>query len=403
MLNIILYFQVHQPCRLARYSFFNIGQSEQYFDDQLNASIINKVSEKCYLPANKLLFELIEKFDGKFKMAFSITGAIIEQLRHFRPDVLDSFRKLGSTGHVEFLGETYYHSLASLFNEDEFLEQVKMHSQLMRDEFAHDPTTFRNTELIYSDQTAETIAKLPHFKTILTEGADKILNWRSPLYAYKTWQGKQLLLLKYYSLADDIAFRFSDKNWTSYPLTVDKFTHWLEKLMLIEKQKRNLYVNLFMDYETFGEHQWADTGIFNFLGHLPQYALKNPCIRFIQPAQVAETLNYEPANLSIAQTISWADSERDLSAWLSNPLQANAANTFYEILEKIKNTGNQQLLETARKLSTSDLFYYMCTKYFQDGDVHKYFSPYSSPENAYIYFMNVLADLENRIPEEITV
>lgn len=403
MLNIILYFQVHQPSRLSHYRVMDIGASDRYFDDDLNKAILDKVSQKCYLPTNRLLTDLIKKYEGRFKVAFSITGAFIDQLRRFRPDVLDSFRQLARTRSVEFIGETYYHSLASLFDEDEFIEQVRMHSELMVEQFDYNPVTFRNTELIYNDKIADLVLKMPNFKTILTEGADKILDWRSPLYAYSTHSKKQILLLKYYWLSDDIAFRFSDKNWGQYPLTVDRFVHWLEKLPLIENDGRNLFVNLFMDYETFGEHQWADTGIFDFLEHLPGRVLKNDFLRFISPCDVPATLNYDPQPLSVSQTISWADSERDISAWLSNSLQTNAVNTFYKVLRKVKLSGKADLLEIARKLSTSDLYYYMCTKYFQDGDVHKYFSPYSRPEDAYIYFVNVLADLEKRVEQRMLV
>ena len=403
MLNVVLYFQVHQPRRLARYRVLDIGRSHQYFNDNLNRNVVNKVAEKCYLRTNRLLLDLIDKFNGKFKVAFSITGAFIEQLREFRPDVLKSFKDLADSGGVEFLGETYYHSLASLFDQDEFTEQVQMHSDLMKTEFGCKPVTFRNTELIYCDQVADLITKMPQFKTILTEGADKILGWRSPLYSYKTHKGRQLLLLKYYSLADDIAFRFSDKNWSSYPLTAERFAGWLHKLPLIEKHGRNLYVNLFMDYETFGEHQWSDTGIFDFLWDLPHKVLKNDFFGFCQPRDVIKTLNYEPAPLSVHHPISWADCERDTSAWLSNPMQWNAVRTFYDVLTKVKNSGRKDLLETARRLSTSDLYYYMCTKYFNDGDVHKYFSPYSTPEEAYVYFVNILADLEKTVEEEAVV
>lgn len=400
MLNIILYFQVHQPRRLAHYRVLDIGQSNRYFNENLDRKIIDKISDKCYLRANKLLLELINKFQGKFKIAYSLTGAFIEQVRQFRPDVLESFRALARTGCVEFLGETYYHSLSFLFDEAEFLEQIRLHSQLIRDEFDYSPVTFRNTELIYCDRIADLIAKLPQFKAILTEGADKVLHWRSPLYAYNTYRGRQLLLLKYYSLSDDIAFRFSDKHWVGYPLTVEKFSGWLEKLPLIEKQGRNLYLNLFMDYETFGEHQWEDTGIFEFLRHLPGQVLKNDFIGFCSPRDVSENINYEAAPLSIQQPISWADTERDLSAWLSNSMQHNAIKTFHNVLAKVKQSGRKDLLDTTRRLSTSDLYYYMCTKWFNDGDVHKYFSPYSRPEDAYIYFVNVLADVEKRLEEE---
>ncbi len=401
MLHIVFYFQVHQPYRLRQYRLTEIGKSGNYFDEELNRNIINKVSDKCYLPTNNLLLELIEKYEGAFKVSFSITGTLIEQLRQYRPDVLDTFRALAKSGGTEFLGETYYHSLASLFDENEFLEQVQLHSKLIETEFGLKPRTFRNTELIYSDKISDIISELPQFKMILTEGADKILKWRSPLYAYKSYTKRHLLLLKYYRLSDDIAFRFSDKGWVEYPLKVEKFIDWIEKLPLIEKTGKKLYLNLFMDYETFGEHQWSDTGIFEFVKNLPKHVLKHNFASFIWPSEVEDSINYEPEALSVKEPISWADTERDLSAWLSNSLQWNASKTFYKILSNIKASGRKDLLDTARKLSTSDLYYYMCTKYFQDGDVHKYFSPYSAPEDAYMYFMHALADLEKRLEEGI--
>jgi alpha-amylase len=400
MLHIVFYFQVHQPFRLRRYRVLDIGKSHDYFDDELNKSVFNKIADKCYLPTNNLLFDLISRFEGRFKVSFSVTGTFIEQARMYRPDVLDSFRKLAQQGGVEFLGETYYHSLASLFDTEEFLSQVKMHSGLMEEEFGVDPVTFRNTELIYSNRISDVLSEFPQFRVVLTEGADKILVWRSPLYAYKTYNKKQLLLLKYYRLSDDIAFRFSDRGWIEYPLLVDKFADWISRLSLIEKQGKNLYLNLFMDYETFGEHQWSDTGIFNFLQRFPEYMLKHDHVSFVWPSEVMDSLNYEPEALDIYAPISWADMERDLSAWLSNYLQWNASKSYYDILRKVKDKGRDDLLGMARRLSTSDLYYYMCTKYFQDGDVHKYFSPYGQPEDAYVYFLNVLADLEKRVEEE---
>ncbi|MBT9146653.1 MAG: hypothetical protein DDT32_00389 [Syntrophomonadaceae bacterium] len=399
MLHIILYFQVHQPYRLRPYRALHIGKSHHYFDDELNRSIIDKVSDKCYIPANSILKELIDKFEGRFKVSFSITGTLVEQLRENRPDVLESFRGLVQQGGVELLGETYYHSLSCLFDEEEFLEQVRRHSRLLEEEFGARPVTFRNTELIYSDSISDFVSELPQFKIILTEGADKILKWRAPLYAYKSYNRKHLLLLKYYRLSDDIAFRFSDRSWVEHPLKVDKFVDWITKLPLVEKENKNLYLNLFMDYETFGEHQWSDTGIFEFIRHLPECVLKKDFLSFAWPSEMIDSLNYEPESLSVPEPVSWADTERDLSAWLSNSLQGNAMKTSYDLLERIKERGRSDLLEIARRLSTSDLYYYMCTKYFQDGDVHKYFSPYSSPEDAYVYFINVLADLEKRMEE----
>ena len=393
MLNIVLYFQVHQPYRLRHYRVLDIG-GHDYFDEELNRRIVEKVSTKCYLPTNALLGDLLAQHEGRFKVTFSMTGTIIEQLRQYRPDVLQSFRDLARTGLVEFLGETYYHSLACLFDHEEFLEQVRMHSALMQKEFGFRATTFRNTELVYCNLVSDLVAEVPAFKTILTEGADHILGWRSPLHPYRSASRVHTLLLKYYTLSDDIAFRFSDRNWPGYPMTAEKFVGWLKQLPLSARGHDDLYLNLFMDYETFGEHQWSDTGIFEFLREFPARALENDFITFIWPSEALDTTTHEPEALDVPNPISWADTERDLSAWLSNAMQWDAMRTFYDLLARIKSRGKSDLVGVARRLSSSDLYYYMCTKYYQDGDVHKYFSPYASPEEAYVYFMNVLADLE---------
>lgn len=397
MLHIVFYFQVHQPYRLKHYSVFDVGGNGEIFDEQLNRTVIRKVGEKCYLPANRLLKELIERYEGRFKVAFSITGVAIEQFRAYYPEVLQSFLDLARTGCVEFLGETYYHSLSYLFDKEEFLTQVKMHKDLMANELGWNPIVFRNTELIYQDDLSNIIWEEAGFKAILAEGADKVLGWRSPLYAYKTFNHNMYLMLKYYSLADDIAFRFSNRAWPEFPLTADKFTDWVSRLALIEKKNRNLFVNLFMDYETFGEHQWESTGIFEFMRHLPRAIFSRQNISFAWPSDVMDIVNYNPEVLSYPYPVSWADTERDLSAWLENDMQYNASEAFYEILGTIKARGRSDLLETARRLSTSDHFYYMCTKYFQDGDVHKYFSPYHSAEQAYMYYMNALAHLRDQL------
>jgi len=343
------------------------------------------------------MLKLINDFPGKFKIAYSISGVAIEQFKKYRPDVLQSFKDLAKTGSVEFIGETYYHSLSFLYDTEEFLEQIEMHRNIIKNEFGYYTTTFRNTELIYQDKLSDLIFDTEGFTTILTEGVDRILGWRSPLYAYKNYTSDITLLLKYYQLSDDIAFRFSNREWPEFPLTVEKFTHWVEQLTLKEEKGRNLFLNLFMDYETFGEHQWEETGIFKFMDKLPEKILQNPHLGFCFPSQAYELSNYQQESLSFPDPVSWADAERDISAWVENDMQKNAIETFYEILEKIKTKERYDLLEAARKLSTSDHFYYMCTKYFQDGDVHKYFSPYDSPEQAYIYFINVLADLEERL------
>lgn len=397
MLNVVFYFQVHQPYRLRHLNVLDIGKNTSLFDENLNRQVMRKVSEKCYLPTNKLLLNLINKHKGKFRVAYSITGTAIEQFKLYCPETLDSFKALADTGCVEFLGETYYHSLALLYDTNEFLEQVEMHRALMQSEFGYVPETFRNTELIYQDKLSDLIYEIEGFKTIITEGADRILDWRTPLYAYKNYSKDINLLLKYYQLSDDIAFRFSNRDWPEYPLTVEKVVSWIDHLTLAEKSDRNLFLNLFMDYETFGEHQWADSGIFDFMQHFPAEVLKRKHLGFATPRETYALANYQQESLSFPDPVSWADAERDLSAWLENDMQHNAIETFYGLLRRVKQKGDPQLLETARKLSTSDHFYYMSTKYFQDGDVHKYFSPYDSPDQAYIYYITALADLEERL------
>ena len=397
MLNIVFYFQVHQPYRLRHINVLDIGKKANLFDDALNSQVMRKVAQKCYLPTNNLLLSLIRKHAGRFKIAYSITGTAIEQFKLFSPETLDSFKALADTGCVEFLGETYYHSLAFLYDTNEFLDQVAMHRELMKNEFGYFTETFRNTELIYQDKLSDLVFEIEGFKTIITEGVERILQWRTPLYAYKNYSKDINLLLKYYQLSDDIAFRFSDRDWPEYPLTVGKFVNWIDHLTLAEKKNRNQFLNLFMDYETFGEHQWAESGIFDFMQHFPDEVLKRDHLGFATPKETFALSNYQQEALSFPEPVSWADEQRDLSAWLGNDMQLNAIETLYELLEKVKTKGDPQLLEIARKLSTSDHFYYMCTKYFQDGDVHKYFSPYDSPDQAYIYYINALADLEERL------
>jgi alpha-amylase len=397
MLNIVFYFQVHQPYRLRHINVLDIGKKANLFDDALNGQVMRKVAQKCYLPTNNLLLSLIKKHAGRFKIAYSITGTAIEQFKLFSPETLDSFKALADTGCVEFLGETYYHSLAFLYDTNEFLDQVAMHRELMKNEFGYFTETFRNTELIYQDKLSDLVFEIEGFKTIITEGVERILQWRTPLYAYKNYSKDINLLLKYYQLSDDIAFRFSDRDWPEYPLTVGKFVNWIDHLTLAEKKNRNQFLNLFMDYETFGEHQWAESGIFDFMQHFPDEVLKRDHLGFATPKETFALSNYQQEALSFPEPVSWADEQRDLSAWLGNDMQLNAIETLYELLEKVKTKGDPQLLEIARKLSTSDHFYYMCTKYFQDGDVHKYFSPYDSPDQAYIYYINALADLEERL------
>ncbi len=399
MIYIIFYFQVHQPYRVSRYSFFDIGSTKSYFDEELNRYIFNKVSERCYLPTNNLFRELILASDGRFKISYSITGTFLEQARTYRPEVFESFQELIKTGGVELIAETYYHSLASIFDIEEFLEQVSEHISAMEQYFGYSPTVFRNTELIYFDKLSDVLLNFPQIKTILIEGADRILMGESPLYPRFSYNHVHLLLLKHYKLSDDIAFRFSDRSWPEYPLTAEKYVKWICDLGLMEKEGRNLYLGLFMDYETFGEHQWRESGIFEFIKKVIELLLEVPFVRFIFPSEALRTLNYTPKGLSVPTPTSWADTERDLSAWLSNPLQWNAMKTTFELLQKAKEKNRTDLIPIIKKLTTSDHFYYMCIKYFQDGDVHKYFSPYDLPENAYKYFMNILADIEEKLED----
>ena len=389
--SICLYFQVQQPNRLRQYRFFDIGKNSHYYDDFTNRTILRRIAQKCYLPMNELLLQQIEEQKGAFKVAFSITGTALEQFDRYCPEVLDSFKKLAATGCVEFLSETYYHSLSSLASESEFKHQVAKHKDAIEKYFGVTPTTFRNTELIYSDSIANMVGDLG-FKTILTEGAKHVLGWQSPNYLYKaTTKKNQKLLLRNSGLSDDIAFRFSNKGWENWPLTTDKFVSWL-------KSGDGEIVNLFMDYETFGEHQAASTGIFDFMKYLPAAVLADGEFEFVTPARAAR--KHKPvAPLCIPDAISWADEERDTSAWLGNELQNEAFNKLYSLSEKLAILNDAELWSDFGHLQESDHFYYMCTKYFSDGAVHKYFNPYDTPFEAFINYMNVLSDFMLRVDQ----
>ena len=396
MASICFYFQVHQPLRLKHYTVFD--KSAQYFDDYKNASICRKVANKCYLPANRLFLDIIRKFQGRFKIAYSITGVLLEQLLSFSPEVMSTFDALVQTGCVEFLAETYYHSLSFLYSRDEFVEQVSKHAETIEYLFGQRPRVFRNTELIYNNDLAALIESMGGFDTIITEGADQVLGFRSPNFLYRPRGCSKLkLLLKNYSLSDDIAFRFSNRGWSQWPLTADKFARWVSDV-----NGNGNVVNLFMDYETLGEHQWKDTGIFDFIRELPEQVLKHPDNDFKTPSEATQC--YEAVDtIDVPHLISWADTERDLSAWLGNAMQYNAIHELYRLEKKIKKTGDEKIIADWRKLQTSDHFYYMCTKYFADGDVHKYFNPYDSPYDSYINFMNVLDNLQNRCSRQVTL
>ena len=395
MTTICLYFQVHQPKRLKRYTYFDIGNSHFYEDEQANQEIFLKVANKCYLPTTHLLLSLIKKYPKTFKIAFSITGIFIEQCQKYKPELIEIFNQLVATEQVELLNETYYHSLSSVFSEQEFELQVRQHRQLIKDLFDYDAVTFRNTELIYNNWLSEKVAGLG-YKNLLAEGADKILKWRSPNFLYTSaTNSKVRLLLRNYRLTDDIAFRFSEKTWSEYPLHADKYAGWLHAL-----DNHAELVNLFMDFETFGEHQWEDSGIFNFLEKFPEYVLQHPNYNFMTPREAAEHLK-PVANIDIPEFISWADVDRDLTAWCGNELQQDALAAVYSLANQVYQTNNLELIATWKALLTSDHFYYMCTKYAADGDVHKYFSPYHNPYEAYINYQNVLSDLEQTIKLEL--
>jgi len=391
MKSICFYFQVHQPYRLRDYRFFDIGNKHDYLDDYTNQLIMRRVAEKSYLPMNELLYNLIQENGSDFKVSFSISGTALDQFEAFHPDVIASFKKLADTGNVEFLTETFAHSLASLKSKDEFIKQVKMHAEKTENLFGVKPVTFRNTELIYSDEIGDMVSEMG-YKLMLTEGAKHVLGWRSPNFLYKSAANPELkLLLKNYRLSDDIAFRFSDQSWKEWPLTTNKFTDWIANI-----DPNDQVVNLFMDYETFGEHQWKETGIFDFMKELPALILKETDFKFNTPKELGELL--EPVSaIQVPSPISWADEERDLTAWLGNDLQDAAFDKLYQLEELVNKIDNEKIQKDWLYLQTSDHFYYMCTKWFSDGDVHSYFNPYGTPYDAFINYMNVLSDFAIRI------
>lgn len=394
---IVLYLHVHQPYRVRHYTIFDAGVDHNYFeapyDDRTNNKrIMRKVAEKSYLPTNNRLLELLNRHP-EFRLSLSITGTAIEQMEAWAPEALQSFKNLTDTGRVEIVAETYHHSLAFFYSRSEFEQQVKMHEQKVQEVFGQTPRVFRNTELAYNNDLAYWADKAG-YKGILAEGWDKILGWRSPNFVYRpTYTDNIKLLLKNYRLSDDIAFRFGDRNWAGWPLTADKFVHWLNE----SGEATNF--NLFMDYETFGEHQWDHTGIFDFLEHLPKEWLRHEGNTFMTVSEAVDA--FEPRDqVDVPYTVSWADVERDLSAWLGNSMQTSAINSLYGLEQLILGTGDLALIEDWRKLQTSDHFYYMCTKWFNDGDIHAYFSPYENPYDAFIAFMNTYNDLRFRLAEK---
>jgi len=390
MKTICFYFQIHQPFRLKRYRFFDIGADHYYYDDFNNENILQRVAANSFLPANQTLLEMIEANKGKFKVSFSISGVALDQLEMHAPEVIDSFRQLAKTNCVEFLSETYAHSLCSLKDPDEFKSQVALHSKRIESLFGKKPKVFRNTELIYSDEIGDMVANLG-YKTIITEGAKHVLGWKSPNFVYQSATNPNIkLLLKNSKLSDDITFRFSDYHWNEYPLTADKFIDWIDKIPENEQ-----LVNLFMNYETFGNLQPRESGIFEFLKALPHFA-EQKGITFSTPSEVAAKQKpVEP--LSIPYLISWADEERDVSAWLGNTLQNEAFNKIHSIGERVRMIKDRRIQQDWLYLQSSDHFFYMSTKRSSDGAVHQHFSPYESPFEAFTNYMNVLSDFINRV------
>lgn len=392
--SIVLYLHVHQPYRIRHYTIFDAAHKHDYFDapfesKESNEKVIRKVAEKSYLPTNKVLLELLQKHP-EFRLSLSITGTVLEQFETWAPDVLASFKALTDTGRVEIVGETYYHSLAFFYSREEFERQVDMHRNKVQELFGQTPKVFRNTEFAYNNDLAYWADKAG-YKGILAEGWDAVLGWRSPNFVYKPKYTENIrLLLKNYKLSDDIAFRFGNKGWAEYPLDANKYTGWLT-----EAGDADIF-NLFMDYETFGEHQWEDTGIFEFLKYLPSEWLKDKDHGFKTVSEAIET-NEAKDEIDMPYTVTWADSERDLTAWLGNNMQQQAIKALYDIERQVLKTEDLELITDWRKLTTSDHFYYMCTKWFSDGDVHAYFSPYDNPYEAYINFMNAWHDLQYRL------
>ena len=390
--SICIYFQIHHPERLRKYQFFDIGKKHNYFDNYANRSELEDLAENCYLPANALLLDLIKKYEGKFKVAFSISGSAIDQLEMHTPEVIRSFQELAQTGQVEFLAETYSHSLASLSEDtDEFELQVKRHSAAIKELFGKKPVTFRNTSLIYSDKIGKRVADLG-FKTMLTDGAKHVLGWKSPNFVYKNALDENLtLLLKNSKLSDDIAIRFSDRNWSEYPLTSEKYAAWVSHSL-----QDTEVLNLFMNYEVIGHYNRAESGIFDFLRYFIQQIAENPNYQFLLPREVTKKHTAKDI-LPVPYPISWTDEERDITSWLGNELQKEAFTELFKIQPLVKKKKNAELNEDYSRLQASEHFYFMRTKLFSGADYHKYILPYESPYEAFINYMNVLSDFIERV------
>ena len=391
--TLCFYFQIHQPVRLRRYRFFDIGKRHDYFDEYVNRSTIRRVAERCYLPMNHLIMDLIKRYGTNFKVSFSISGSALEQFALHAPEVIESFKELAKTGSVEFLAETYAHSLASLSDTDEFERQVQRHAAKMEELFGQKPVTLRNSSLIYSDQIGERVAAMG-FESMLTDGAKHVLGWKSPNFVYTNVMNPRLkLLLKKSRLSDDLTLRFSDHSWHEWPLTADKYARWLK-----DCTQDSEIVNLFMNYETFGENQLAETGIFEFMRSLPEYIFSTTDFEFLTPSEAVK--KHQPvAPLHVPYPISWADEEKDITGWLGHELQNEAFEELFKIQPKVEALNDPELNEDYSRLQASDHFYYMRTKLFSDNDYHRYVSPYETPYEAFINYMNVLSDFVARVED----
>lgn len=397
MIPVCLYFQVHQPYRLGRFGYFDVGQGRGYFDGDANRALLARVAEKCYRPATAMLGRLLERHPG-FAAAFSLSGCVLEQLRDFQPDVLERFRELASTGRVEFLAETSHHSLAWLTSRHEFEEQVALHARLLREEIGAVPSVFRNTELLYSDGLARW-AETRGYAAVLADGVEALLGERPPHHIYRAPTPRGLpLLLRDFRMSDDIAFRFSDRTWNEYPLTAAKYDRWMAGLS-------GDVLPLFMDFETFGEHQWKETGIFEFFEDWVGLYQGDPGrdrrlgqtgARFVTPSQAVEAFPRHET-LSAPRVLSWADETRDLAAWQGNELQRDALSRLFALEARVRASGSDSILRDFRRLTTSDHFYYMATSSASDAAVHEYFSPWDSPYEAYMTFIHVVSDLGHRL------
>ncbi len=393
MKAICFYFQIHQPFRLKRYRFFDIGNDHYYYDDFANDDIITRIAHKSYIPAAESLLRMIEASGRKFKCAISVSGVALEQIEVYVPELLDMLKKLVATGCVEILAETYAHSLSSLADPEEFANQVKVHDDKVNELFGVRPKVLRNTELIYCDDLAPQILAMG-YKGVITEGAKHILGWKSPNYVYAAASAPKLkMLLKNDKLSDDITFRFSNTNWSEYPLTADKYIGWIADTPAEEQ-----IFNLFMTMEAFGELQNRDSGIFQFLEALPRFAAERG-IEFITPSEAVSKIK-AVAELGVPFPMSWADEARDTSAWLGNQLQKEAFDKLYSVAERVRLCDDRRLKQDWYYLQASDHFFYMSTKHQADGEIHSLYSPYDSPYQAFTNYMNVLADFIVRVEEQ---